>query len=89
MPETHVMLACLFLCQECGSIYSSNVEMIRGFLSNGDIPPALAKFIDKRKVEIQVQQRAEAIVAEKLKENTSGREDNTGSSQESGKEANH
>lgn len=66
-PETHAMLACLFLCKDCGKIYASNVELIRGYLPSGDVPPELQKVISKRKTEIAVEQRAHQLAAQLIK----------------------
>lgn len=66
-PETKSMLACLFLCEDCGKIYAAYVEVVRSRLPNGDIPPALADLIKKRKDNIELEMRAQRLAAQMVK----------------------
>ena len=70
-PDTHAMLALLFLCTKCGKIYSANVETVRGLLPNGEVPPELRKYIDQRKEELIVEQKAHVLAEQIVKQKES------------------
>jgi hypothetical protein len=67
-PDTKVMLACLFLCEDCGKIYAAHVEAIRGPSKDGSIPSALSELIKKRKENIELEIRAHKIANQLIKD---------------------
>lgn len=67
-PDTKSMLACLFLCEDCGRIYPANVEVIRGRNPDGSVPQHLSDLIKKRKESIELEVRAHKLAAQMVKD---------------------
>ena len=47
-PDVKSVMCCVFLCEDCGSIYTTGIEVLRGYLPDGTMPAELAKISEQR-----------------------------------------
>ena len=63
-PVTLSVAVMLFLCDECGQLYSAFLEIPRGYLADGTISPEMQKEIEQRKTQKEVDQKVKEQVAQ-------------------------
>jgi hypothetical protein len=71
-PETKSVMCCVFHCDDCGDLFTASIEVLRGYLPDGTIPPELAKISEQKvknnQIDMLVEARAGKLVSQRLQQ---------------------
>jgi hypothetical protein len=71
-PDTKSAMCCVFLCCDCGDLFTSQIEVLRGYMPDGSLPPEIAKISDQKrenqKLNMLVEARAGQLLSQRLKQ---------------------
>jgi len=71
-PDTKSVMCCIFACVHCGELYTSAIEVLRGYMPDGTLPPEIAKIsaqkVQSRQMDMLVEARAGKLMSQRLQE---------------------
>lgn len=59
-PDTKSVMTCVFLCEGCGDLFTSNIEVLRGYQPDGSIPPKLLEISEVKRKNLEMNMLVEA-----------------------------